>query len=267
MKLTIVIPALNEELGIGPTLDNIPTDQLLAAGYSVEILVVDNGSTDRTATIARDHGARVVSQSKRGYGNAYQAGFAAATGDIIVSGDADMTYPFDTLPAILAKMKQDNLDFITTDRLSLLDSSAMHLSHVVGNYILSFVTHSLFRVSFKDSQSGMWIFKRSIWPELSTTHPGMPFSQEIKIDAYTKGFRCAEVPIQYRQRLGEKKLSVLDAWRTLSELFKKRIALGKRQTQTLDPNLNQTPVLRSLPQDYRVTIQQREDAYYRADEV
>ena len=240
MTVSFVIPALNEETGVGPTLDSIPTDQLRAAGYTVEKLVVDNNSTDRTAAIARRHGARVISQPKRGYGNAYRAGFAAATGEIIVSGDADLTYPFDAVPIMLAKLHQDDLDFMTTDRLTMLATGAMPTSHVVGNYILSFVTHALFRIPLKDSQSGMWIFKRSIWPSLDTRHPGMPFSQEIKIDAYTKGFRCTEVSIKYRQRLGQEKLSILDAWRTLSELFKKRIALRHR---------DETMALRSLPRD------------------
>jgi glycosyltransferase involved in cell wall biosynthesis len=246
MKLTFVIPAFNEEAGIGPTLDSIPTDKLWAAGYEVEKLVVDNRSTDRTAHIAFRHGARVISQPMRGYGNAYQAGFAAANGDIIISGDADMTYPFDAVPAILRKFIRDDLDFLTTDRLTTLNPAAMSWSHIVGNYILSFIMHFLFGAPFKDSQSGMWIFKRSIWPSLDTRHPGMPFSQEIKVDAYTMGFRCAEVPIEYRQRMGKEKLSIIDAWRTLSELFKKRIVLRDR-TQTA--NRTQTAIWRPLPRD------------------
>lgn len=227
MKLTIVIPAYNEEDGIGPTLDSIPTSELIAAGYEVEKLVVNNASTDLTAIVALKHGARVVFQSKRGYGNAYQTGFEHATGDIIASGDADMTYPFDRLPEILRKMKDEDLDFLNTDRLSNLRHGVMQPSHIFGNYVLSFIMHLLFNVPFKDSQSGMWIFKRSIWQYLTVEHTGMPFSQEIKIEAYMKGFRCAELPIEYRNRIGSEKLSVIDAWRTMYELFKKRFTLKK----------------------------------------
>ncbi len=227
-SLSFVIPAYDEETGIGPTLDSIPVTELMAAGYTIEKLVVDNNSTDRTAEIARQRGARVISQPRRGYGNAYQAGFAAATGDIIISGDADMTYPFAAVPAILAAFNQADLDFVTTDRLTRLNRAAMSRSHIIGNYILSFIMHLLFRAPFKDSQSGMWIFRRSIWQRLDSKHPGMPFSQEIKIDAYVGGFRCAEVPITYSKRVGHEKLSVFDAWRTFSELFKKRFALRHR---------------------------------------
>jgi glycosyltransferase involved in cell wall biosynthesis len=227
MKLSIVIPAYNEEDGIGPTLNTIPTKELQDAGYEVEKLVVDNASTDRTSEVARQHGARVVYQPKRGYGNAYKFGIQHATGDIIATGDADMTYPFDALPAILAKMKIDDLEFVNGERLSELRPGVMHRSHVFGNRVLSVIMFVLFRTPFTDSQSGMWVFDRSIWEQLDVRHGGMPFSQEIKIEAFAKGYRCAEVPIEYRKRVGDVKLSLHDAWLNISELFKKRLVLEK----------------------------------------
>jgi glycosyltransferase involved in cell wall biosynthesis len=229
MRLSIVIPAYNEEDGIGPTLDSIPMRALEAAGYEVEKLVVNNGSTDNTANVARKHGARVVNQTKRGYGYAYQKGFADATGDIIASGDADMTYPFDYLPKILHKLHEDDLDFINTNRLNTLQRGVMSPSHIFGNYVLTIIMRTLFNAPFKDSQSGMWIFKRSIWEYLNVEHGGMPFSQEIKIEAYVKGFRCDESDIEYRTRIGHEKLAITDAWRTIFELFKKRLTLKKEQ--------------------------------------
>lgn len=228
MKLSVVIPAYNEESGIGPTLDSIPVKELEAAGYKVEKLVVDNASSDHTAEVARAHGARVVFQPKRGYGNAYKAGFDHAKGDIIATGDADMTYPFEALPAILAKLKAENLEFINTDRLSRLNPGVMRPMHVFGNHLLSLVMRLLFRTPFKDSQSGMWIFRRYVWPQVEAHHHGMPFSQEIKVEAFAKGFRCGEHQITYGQRIGEVKLSVVDAWRTMSELFKKRLSIRSR---------------------------------------
>src|ERR1700689_4816107 len=107
MKISIVIPALNEEAGIRGVIGQIPVKKLQNMNHHVEILVVDNGSTDRTAEFARRGGARVVFQPLRGYGNAYKAGFANATGDVIATGDADMTYPFDKLPEILKRMSQE----------------------------------------------------------------------------------------------------------------------------------------------------------------
>jgi glycosyltransferase involved in cell wall biosynthesis len=229
MKISFVIPAYNEEAGIGLTLDSIPVKALEAAGYEVERVVVNNASTDRTADIARKHGARVVYEQKRGYGNAYQAGFSSASGDIIACGDADLTYPFDYVPELLDILLKNELDFINTDRLTNLRNGSMQTTHIFGNYLLSFVMRFLFDTPFKDSQSGMWVFKRSIWQNLNVEHIGMPFSQEIKIEAYTKGFKCAEVPIDYRRRVGSQKLSVVDAWRTMFELFKKRLTLKRER--------------------------------------
>ena len=94
MKISIVIPALNEEGIVGKTVRSVPVDELNEKGLETEIVVVDNASTDNTAKEAEEAGARVVLGSKRGYGNAYLKGFQEAKGDIIVMGDADGTYPF-----------------------------------------------------------------------------------------------------------------------------------------------------------------------------
>src|ERR1700761_1724388 len=94
-RLSIVIPALNEVANMKPVMESIPFERLSALGWTTEVVVVDNGSTDGTGEAARSLGAQVVLQPERGYGNAYKAGFAAATGDVIATGDADCTYPFD----------------------------------------------------------------------------------------------------------------------------------------------------------------------------
>jgi Glycosyltransferases involved in cell wall biogenesis len=223
-KITIVIPALNEEQAIGPVIKEIPIDELKKMGYAVEIMVIDNGSIDKTRHIANSHGAKVIVQPIKGYGNAYKAGFANATGDIIATGDADLTYPFGDLPKIIKKMEDEDLDFITTDRLTNLQPGVMSKTHYYGNLLLKFITKTLFGLPCKDSQSGMWIFKSSIWSKMNVKSSGMPFSQELKIEAYKKGFRCAEVPINYRARVGEVKLSTIkDGLGNMFHLIKKRI--------------------------------------------
>ncbi|RJQ35847.1 glycosyltransferase family 2 protein [Candidatus Microgenomates bacterium] len=225
-KITIVIPALNEEKGIGPVLREIPVAKLNDIGYKVEILVIDNDSDDNTPHIARKHGASVIIQPIRGYGNAYKAGFANATGDIIATGDADLTYPFCDLPKILKMMEKEDLDFVNTNRLKYINSKAMSKSHIFGNWMLTAVTKLLYSSPFKDSQSGMWIFKKSIWKQLKVKSSGMPFSQEIKIEAHIRGFKCAEVPIRYRARAGKEKLNtVRDGIKTVTHLFLKKFQL------------------------------------------
>ena len=223
-KITVVIPALNEEQAIGSVIKEIPINELKKMGYEVEIMVIDNGSKDKTRYIANSHRAKVIVQPIKGYGNAYKAGFANATGDIIATGDADLTYPFNDLPKIIKKMEDENLDFITTDRLTNLQPGVMSRTHYFGNLAFHLITKILFGLPCKDSQSGMWIFKRSIWSKLNVKSSGMPFSQELKIEAYKNGFKCAEVPIAYRTRVGEVKLSTLkDGLGNILHLIKKRI--------------------------------------------
>lgn len=221
--LSIVIPALNEAQNIGPVLDSIPFERLDREGWSAEVVVVDNGSTDGTGQIAGRLGARVVHQPRRGYGNAYRAGFEVATGDVIATGDADCTYPFDMLPELLAVLVEHDVEFMTTDRLHPANREAMKNSHFVGNHVLSAVSRLLFGHGFRDSQSGMWVFRRYVWGGLDVRSPGMAFSQEIKNDAARSGYRVLEVPIDYRMRRGEVKLNaVVDGVANLAALFAHR---------------------------------------------
>lgn len=230
-RITVVIPALNEEKAIGEVLREIPVKPLRDMGYETEILVIDNGSEDKTATIARRNGATVIIQPIRGYGNAYKAGFANANGDIIATGDADLTYPFGELPGLLKIMETRDLDFISTNRLEHANPEAMAPSHIFGNKVLSTLTRVLFDFPFVDSQSGMWIFRRSVWEALNVRSSGMAFSEELKIEAYLQGFKCAEVPIDYWPRVGEAKLNIFkDGAKVAFEIILKRfstLSLGK----------------------------------------
>lgn len=224
MKISVVIPAHNEQGGIGPTLESIPEERLRRAGYDVEMVVVDNLCTDRTVRVAREHGARIITEPNKGYGNAYRAGFYHATGDIIATSDADSTYPLDYLPEILKFMREYELDFVNTDRLTNLHAEAMQKTHILANHVLTTTMRLLYGVPFTDSQSGMWVFKRAIWPHLNVRHAGMPFSQEIKIEAHSKGFKCGEIPIDYRHRIGGAKISYSDALIVALQLVAKRLS-------------------------------------------
>ncbi|HIH15302.1 MAG TPA: glycosyltransferase family 2 protein [Nanoarchaeota archaeon] len=223
-KLTIIIPALNEEKAIGKVIDEIPKKELKCLGLETEILVVDNGSTDSTRKIALGKGARVIIQPVCGYGNAYKAGFANASGDIIATCDADMTYPVKDIPKFVIEV-MNGTDFITTNRFASMDAKAMPRRNNFGNKVLTFTTNTLFGLKLQDSQSGMWIFKKRILKKLNLKSGGMSFSQEIKIEAFRKTPKSKEVPIHYRERVGEVKLkAVKDGLRNLGHLFKKRVS-------------------------------------------
>ncbi len=220
MKISVIIPTLNEEESIGHVLDKIHRDPK----YQWEIIIVDGDSRDRTREIAMEKGAKVIVEKRKGYGRAYKTGFAAATGDIIVTLDGDDTYPAEKILELVEYLLANNLDFISCERFSKMQRGAMSFTHKIGNRILTLTTRILFGVKIKDSQSGMWIFRRDILKSLNLTADGMPFSEEIKIEAWKK-FKCAEVPIEYRERKGEVKLSTWkDGLGNLKFLFKKRFA-------------------------------------------
>lgn len=222
--VTVVIPTINEEAGIGQVLDSIPKD----AGLRIEVLIIDTDSTDRTKEIAIGKGARVINESRRGYGRAYKTGFEYANGDIIATLDADCTYPAEEIPRLVRILRDEKLDFINCDRLSKMEKGAMSSKHKFGNWVLSATMNLLFRTGLKDSQTGMWVFRREILQKLELTSDGMPLSEEIKIEAVRKGFRVKEVPVVYRPRKGEVKLrSWSDGKKNIGFLFRKRFSKKK----------------------------------------
>lgn len=227
MKVSVIIPTMNEEASIGEVIQTIK-DAFAAANVSIfakhpvdyEILIVDTNSKDRTREIAREKGAIVIDEPRRGYGRAYKTGFEKATGEIIATLDGDSTYPAEKIPEFVHLLIKDDLDFITCDRLTSLKQGVMSLKHRLGNKVLTLTCNILFGVKIKDSQSGMWIFKKEILKKLKIESDGMPFSEEIKIEAFRKCDRCVEIPIEYRVRKGEVKLnSWKDGIKNLKYLF------------------------------------------------
>ena len=199
--ISLVIPCLNEEEGIGRMLVQIPK-------YIDEVLVVDNGSTDRTGEVARKLGAKVVREPLRGYGRAYKAGIPNARGDIIVTMDGDLSYPLTEIEIMLDPLVENTCDFVSGARFPLKNKSAMPVLNKVGNFCLSLLTNFLFFKHVKDAQSGMWAFKKNLYSQIIPMSNGMGFTEEIKINAFTHSPACfAEVAISYHPRVGEVKLS------------------------------------------------------------
>lgn len=213
LKVSVVIPTLNEEGGIGPTLDSIDRAAFAAKGWDLELLVVDGVSKDQTKREAERRGARVVVEPRKGYGRAYKRGFAEATGDVLVTGDADGTYPFERAHEFVHVLVDGGLDFVNCDRYGALAKGAMSAKHRFGNWVLSATARVLFGIRLRDSQSGMWVIRRSALPKLGVDRmaEGMAFSQEVKIEAIRSlGDRFREVPAGLRPRIGT---PVLASWR------------------------------------------------------
>lgn len=223
LKVSIVIPTMNEAKSIGAVLDAVH-DAIGGSSFDHEILIVDTDSTDGTRVIARSKGAVVIDEPQRGYGRAYKTGFEKAEGDIIATLDADCTYPAEEIPRLCEKLISEELDFITTNRFADLEEGAMSFSHRFGNRLLTLTLNLFFGMRIRDSQSGMWVFRRDALENLDLTSDGMPLSEEIKIEAFRK-LRSMEMPIAYRRRVGEVKLSSWrDGRRNFCFLWKKRFS-------------------------------------------
>jgi hypothetical protein len=219
VEVSIVIPSRNEAGSIGSVIDEI---REALKGHDHEIIVVDTESTDGTVDIARSKGARVTPEPMRGYGRAYKTGFAEAKGKYVATLDADLTYPADMIHEFI-ELLDGGADFICGDRLSNLKPGAMTGMHRIGNAMLNISFRFLTGHRIKDSQSGMWVFRRSILDRLTLLSEGMSFSEELKMEAIMAGLKFVEVSIDYRPRVGEKKLrSFSDAWKNLRYMFMKR---------------------------------------------
>lgn len=224
-----MIPTINEEEGIGKTLDSINYDYFKKKKWGLEIIIIDGDSKDKTQEIAKKKGAKVIIEKRKGYGRAYKTGMPKATGDIIVTGDGDATYPFERVHQYVQMLIDKDLDFITTDRFAELKHDSMSVKHYFGNTILLWALRILFFINIRDSQSGMWIFKKSALDKiqpLEDFNDGMPFSEELKIEMFTtKSIKAKEVPSALYAREGQVKIeSFADGWKNLKFLFKKRVS-------------------------------------------
>src|SRR5579875_2766456 len=243
-KISVVMPCLNEEVGIARCIA-WAQEGLARTGLPGEIIVADNGSTDRSAEIASAAGARVVCQPARGYGNAYHKGFSASTGAYIVMGDADQTYDFREIDRLIAPLR-DGYDYVLGSRFAgkILPGAMPWTHRYIGNPILTFILNLLFGLKSSDAHSGLRAFTREAYLRMGLTSPGMEFASELVIKAAEAKLRVAEVPITYYPRAGASKLNALrDGWRHLRFMLAYRFGRGPKAP---DPS---TLALRFEPDD------------------
>jgi 4-amino-4-deoxy-L-arabinose transferase-like glycosyltransferase len=215
-EISIVLPCLNEEKAIGSCIDTL--QRIIAQQeLSAEIVVVDNASTDRSAEIARAHGARVVYQPVRGYGNAYLKGFVEARGTYIVMADADNTYDLSEVNDFVQPLRE-GYDLVMGNRFAgRMAPGAMTFSHrYIGNPVLSGILRFFFGTTVRDSHCGMRAFTRAAYPRMRLRTGGMEFASEMVINAAKAKLKITERSIGYAPRIGESKLhTVRDGWRHL----------------------------------------------------
>jgi glycosyltransferase involved in cell wall biosynthesis len=219
VKLSVVIPCLNEAENIVECVTRART-VLADHGLSGEVIVADNASDDGSPELAREAGALVVHEPRRGYGSAYLAGFAAARGDRIVMADADLTYDFREIPHFLEKI-DEGADFVIGNRMAKIHPGAMPWLHrYVGNPVLTGILNVFFGVGVDDAHCGMRAFRRDVLPRLDLRATGMEFASEMVIRAGKEKLEIAQLPIEYHPREGGSKLSTWrDGWRHLRFLL------------------------------------------------
>jgi glycosyltransferase involved in cell wall biosynthesis len=216
----VVIPCLNEAETIATCVIKARRS-MERAGLLGEVIVSDNGSTDGSPELAATAGARVVHETRKGYGSAYLAGFAAARGRFIVMGDGDDTYDFDEVDRFVEPLR-DGADMVMGSRLKgTIHKGAMPPLHrYVGNPVLTGILNLFYGSGVSDAHCGMRAFRRDALRSLDLRTSGMEFASEMVIRASKAGLKIDEIPIEYHPRRGESKLSTWsDGWRHLRFLL------------------------------------------------
>ncbi len=212
VELSIVMPCRNE----AETLETCVAKArryLDSSGVDGEIVVVDNGSTDGSAALARRLGVHVVEVPEQGYGAALMGGILAARGTFIVMGDADDSYDFSALEPFMTALRS-GADLVMGDRFAGgIDDGAMPALHrYVGNPALSFLGRLFFHTDIRDFHCGLRGFRRDAVLRLDLHSPGMEFASEMVVKASLSGMRIEQVPIRlYRD--GRSRPPHLRAWR------------------------------------------------------
>ena len=201
-RISIIIPAYNEESSIGLVLDALPQEKLH------EIIVVDNGSTDATARVAQEHGARVVKEPRKGYGSACLKGIDELdTPDIVVFIDGDFSDFPEEIVLLIGPIETGEKDFVLGSRMVLPKSQLALLPQArYGNRLAVFLIKLFFKHEFTDLGPFRAIRYSSL---MSIGMKDMDFgwTVEMQIKAVRNGLRIQEVPVNYRKRVGISKIS------------------------------------------------------------
>lgn len=215
--ISVIMPCLNEEESIGRTID-IALEGIRRVGLEGEIIVVDNGCTDQSVAIALEHGARVVEEPNRGYGSALRRGFASAHYDIMVMGDADLTYDFSRMDVLVRPILDDGFDFSIGNRLKNIQPGSMPILHrYIGNPLLSTALRMMFRKNnIQDAHCGFRAIRKDAYERLQCVTTGMEFASEMVVRAVDHRLKIFQHDIEYHPRVGDSKLrSFQDGWRHL----------------------------------------------------
>lgn len=214
VTVSVVIPCLNEEASVARCVEQA-WEGLAAAGVEGEVIVVDNGSTDRSAELAAAAGARVLREEQRGKGHAARTGIREARGEIIILADADGTYDLRQLRPLIDPLAE-GYDMVVGNRLKgkMAENAMPWLHRYIGNPLLGAIIGLAAGRRFGDCLSGLRAFRKEGWYRMSPRSPGFELETEICLRAGRHKLKVCDVPVPYGVRVTPSKLSALrDGWR------------------------------------------------------
>ena len=225
-SVCIILPTLNEELTIGKVIDEIPRQALEKEGYQVYVLVVDGNSSDRTRQIAQENGAAVIIQPRRGKGRQVRMALRVIKADFVFMLDSDYTYPASYIPDMLKILRQGYPVVIGSRLKGQREKGAIRPLNVVGNILLTLMANILYRSRISDVCTGYWGMRGEVIPNLNLSADGFQLEAELFTQLAKQGYPIVEVPIYYRRREAETKLSRIKdgikiGWMLMSRRFQR----------------------------------------------
>lgn len=203
IEFTFLLPCLNEEKTLSFCIEEIKKT-IIKNNLNAEILVCDNNSIDNSRQIAKNLGARVIIEQKKGYGNALITGINNARGKYIIMGDSDGSYDFTNILPFIEKL-HEGYDLVVGNRFEGgIEKGAMPLSHRIGAPILSGIANFFFHTPARDFHCGIRGLNTKKIQSLSLTSPGMEFASEMIAKASLENLKIVEVPTSLRKDLRDK---------------------------------------------------------------
>lgn len=220
-NVSVVMGSRNEEKAISKVI----TDINKATNSQAEIVVVD-GSKDRTPDIAEELGAKVIRQEPQGYGVAVKKAVMSAKGDIIITVDCDDTYPAEQIPEFV-ELIHKGWDVVSGTRISEKTKN-MPILNTFGNKFFAFLTSILYGINVTDVTTGMRAYRREVIHCFDWTE-NVGLSAELLFRPALRGYKITEIPIEYKDRIGETKLNPFSGGiGILKSILKYRIIGDKR---------------------------------------
>jgi dolichol-phosphate mannosyltransferase len=214
----VIIAALNEEQGIGPTIDELK-------GYlrNPHFLVVDGNSQDRTVEKAKNTGADILFQDGKGKGDAMAKALKHAdlSADYVVLTDADYTYPAEYVPRMIRILEENpHVGMVCGNRFNgHLEAKALEDVYIFGNRLLAWAHNMLNGVQLRDPLTGLRVIRSGILRDWKVRSRGFDLEVEMNHHVERRGFTIREIDIEYRERLGEKKLKIKHGFTILKRIM------------------------------------------------